>query len=94
MEKNNDSMAKHVAPGFGEKKMTRKEAIKTTGFIAASAATMLVLLSNPAKAGGRGHTCSPSGDQHGGDDYRNHQNNNNNNNNNGNNNNNNGGWRR
>ena len=33
-----------------EKKITRKEAIKKTGYIAVSAATMMILLSNPNKA--------------------------------------------
>jgi len=33
-----------------EKKITRKEAIKKTGYIAISAATMMILLSNPNKA--------------------------------------------
>ena len=32
------------------KKITRKEAIKKVGYIALSAATMMVLLSNPLKA--------------------------------------------
>jgi len=33
-----------------EKKITRKEALKKTGYIALSAATMMILLSNPNKA--------------------------------------------
>lgn len=33
-----------------QKKISRKEAIKKSGFIALSAATMLVLLNNPAHA--------------------------------------------
>jgi len=33
-----------------EKKITRKEALKKTGYIAPSAATMMILLSNPNKA--------------------------------------------
>jgi hypothetical protein len=32
------------------KKMTRKEALKKSGYIALSASTMLMLLSNPQKA--------------------------------------------
>ena len=33
-----------------EKRITRKEAIKKTAYIALSAATMMILLSNPDKA--------------------------------------------
>jgi hypothetical protein len=33
-----------------DKKITRKEAIKKAGYIAFSAATMMILLSNPLKA--------------------------------------------
>ena len=33
-----------------EKKITRKEAIKKAGYIAFTAATMMILLSNPLKA--------------------------------------------
>jgi len=33
-----------------EKNITRKEAIKKAGYIALSAATMMILLSNPLKA--------------------------------------------
>ena len=33
-----------------DKKITRKKAIKKTGYIAISAATMMILLSNPYKA--------------------------------------------
>ncbi len=45
-------IAKKEIANFGEKKISRKEAIKRTGYIAASAATMMILLSNPAQAGG------------------------------------------
>ena len=45
---------KEIAPkkitDLEEKKITRKEAIKKTGYIAVSAATMMILLSNPNKA--------------------------------------------
>jgi len=45
---------KEIAPkkitDLEEKKITRKEAIKKTGYIAISAATMMILLSNPNKA--------------------------------------------
>jgi hypothetical protein len=33
-----------------DKKITRKEAIKKSGYIAVSAATMMILLGNPQKA--------------------------------------------
>ena len=33
-----------------DKKMTRKEAIRKSGYIAISAATMMILISNPNKA--------------------------------------------
>ncbi len=42
------------------KKISRKEAIKKTGYMAASAATMMVLLSNSAQAG-HGHKGSKRG---------------------------------
>jgi hypothetical protein len=45
---------KDIAPENQEetndKKISRKEAIKKTGYIALSAATMMILLSNPLKA--------------------------------------------
>lgn len=67
MEKRTDDISKKSESGLGDQKMTRKEAIKKTGFIAASAATMMVLLSNPAQAHRRsGYSCSPSGDGSGG----------------------------
>jgi hypothetical protein len=39
--------------GLKEKKITRKDAIRKTGYIAISAATMMLLLSNPQKAQGQ-----------------------------------------
>ena len=42
-----------------EKVMNRKEAIKKTGYIALSTATMMLLISEPAKANG-GPTSSPA----------------------------------
>lgn len=38
---------------FSERKISRKEAIKKTGYMAASAATMMVLLSNQSQANRR-----------------------------------------
>ena len=44
--------AKKKIADFEEKKITRKEAIKKTGYMAVSAATMMVLLNSPkAQAG-------------------------------------------
>ena len=51
MKKKTEDIAKGKDPGLnGDRRMTRKEAIKKTGYIAVSAATMMILLSNPAKA--------------------------------------------
>ena len=52
MKNEKEEIAKKEMTNFGEKKISRKEAIKRTGYMAASAATMMVLLSNPAKADG------------------------------------------
>lgn len=44
-----------------EKTISRRGAIKRTGYIAASAATMMILLSNPTQAGSRhAHQSSPA----------------------------------
>lgn len=51
MKKKTEDIAKGKDAGLnGDRRMTRKEAIKKTGYIAVSAATMMILLSNPAKA--------------------------------------------
>ena len=50
MEKPKTDVGKKIQDSLG-KKMTRKEAIKKTGYAAASAATMMILLSNNATAG-------------------------------------------
>ncbi len=47
-----------------EKKITRKQAIKKAGYMAASAATMMVLLGNSTKASGM--VVDPGGDPAGG----------------------------
>ena len=52
-EKDNKIAKEQVANSKGEK-MTRKEAIKKTGYVAASAATMMLLLNNRAEAHGHG----------------------------------------
>lgn len=46
------------ATGVGGKPITRKEAIKKTGLIAASAATAMILLGSP-----KAQACSPAPDQ-------------------------------
>ncbi|MDP2334869.1 MAG: hypothetical protein Q8N05_00165 [Bacteroidota bacterium] len=43
-------IAKKEIDNFQEKKISRKDAIKKTGYFAVSAATMMILLSNPNKA--------------------------------------------
>lgn len=45
-----EEMANAKAADPKDKKITRKEAIKKTGYMAVSAATMLILLSNPNRA--------------------------------------------
>lgn len=40
----------HVYENKSEMQMSRKEAIKKTGYLALSAATMMLLLNSPAKA--------------------------------------------
>jgi hypothetical protein len=50
MEKKPNESANNLISDFTEKKMTRKEAIKKTGLVAASATTMMVLLSKKSDA--------------------------------------------
>jgi len=50
MKKKIEEIAKEKMSGLKSKKMTRKEAIKKAGYIAVSAATMVILLSKPDKA--------------------------------------------
>jgi len=50
MKKKIQEIASDEMKGLKERKISRKEAIKKTGFIVASAATMMILLSNPNKA--------------------------------------------
>jgi len=49
-EKNKSAKKGQVQANESEKKISRKEAIKKTGYVALSAATMMLLLSNPAQA--------------------------------------------
>jgi len=56
MKKEVQKENKVISEEVGNKKITRKEAIKKTGYVALSAATMMLLLSSPAK----GNTTSPA----------------------------------
>jgi hypothetical protein len=60
MENKFKEIAKKEIENFGEKKISRKDAIKRTGYMAVSAATMMILLSNSAQADGRGSAPSTS----------------------------------
>lgn len=50
MEKKLQEIDKKELEVLHEKKISRKEAIKKTGYIAVSAATMMILLSSPSQA--------------------------------------------
>lgn len=50
MKKDNKEVSRNKNSRKPEEKISRKEAIKKTGFIAASAATMILLLGSPEKA--------------------------------------------
>jgi hypothetical protein len=52
MKKKIEEVAKAQLTEFGEKKISRKDAIKRTGYMAVSAATMMILLSQPGHANG------------------------------------------
>lgn len=55
MKKQLKDLAKKTADDIANKPISRKEAIKKTGYVALSAATMMLLLNNPAQAArGRG----------------------------------------
>jgi hypothetical protein len=61
MKKEIESMAKKAVSDIANKPISRKEAIKKTGYLAVSAATMMLLLSNPADAKNgkpKGGSCS------------------------------------
>ena len=51
MEKPIKNLEKKAVSDIASKPISRKEAIKKTGYIAVSAATMMLLLSNPVEAG-------------------------------------------
>jgi hypothetical protein len=59
MENKLVEIAKKEIENFDTKKISRKDAIKRTGYIAASAATMMILLSNPSQAGPRTSAPAP-----------------------------------
>jgi hypothetical protein len=81
MEEKKEEIRETKVISFAERKISRKEAIKRTGYMAASAATMMVLLSSQSQARGRdGIPASPVTTNHG-----NHGNGNNGNHGNGNN---------
>jgi hypothetical protein len=71
MEKNLSKMEQKQDADVQEKKITRKQAIKKAGLIAASTATMMVMLNNNSQAmvvpkdgfkpGGGGKHCWPKG---------------------------------
>lgn len=48
--KNKKEITNNVTPVNTDKKMTRKEAIKKSGYIALTAATMMILVSTPKHA--------------------------------------------
>jgi hypothetical protein len=50
MKKKEATIAKEITEDTNSNLITRKEAIKKTAYIALSAATMMILLSNPQKA--------------------------------------------
>ena len=50
MKKGINEITKEKAAELTGRKITRKEAIKKTGYIAVSAATMMILLGSPKKA--------------------------------------------
>jgi hypothetical protein len=52
MENKLVEITKSEIENFDKKKISRKDAIKRTGYIAASAATMMILLSSPSNANG------------------------------------------
>ena len=50
MKKKIEELAENEAVDMTEKMITRKQAIKKAGYIAVSAATMMILLSSPSQA--------------------------------------------
>jgi len=50
MEKKTEKIVSEKLIDLKDKKMTRKEAIRKSGYIAVSAATMMILIGSPNKA--------------------------------------------
>lgn len=50
MKKKTEEITNGKKADLRDKKMTRKEAIRKSGYLAVSAATMMILISNPNKA--------------------------------------------
>ena len=64
MKKEIETLAKKTASDLANKPISRKEAIKKTGYMAVSAATMMLLLNTPAHAGtSHGNNGYGNGDQ-------------------------------
>jgi hypothetical protein len=59
-QKNKDNKEVQETKATNERTMSRKEAIRKTGYIALSAATMMLLLSKPEKAQAQSSPASPS----------------------------------
>jgi len=77
MKKEIEKVEKKAVSGIASKPISRKEAIKKTGYMAVSAATMMLLLSDPAQAGGGrggrgggGHSGGPRGSYCGSNDQK------------------------
>ena len=64
MKKEIENLAKKAVADIASKPISRKEAIRKTGYMAVSAATMMLLLNNPAQAG-------PQTSNHGNNGYGN-----------------------
>lgn len=60
MKKKFQEIAKKEIEGLHEKKISRKEAIKKTGYMAISAATMMILLSSPKAQASSSAPASPT----------------------------------
>lgn len=63
MKKEIETLAKKTASDLANKPISRKEAIKKTGYMAVSAATMMLLLNTPAQAESSKNNGWGNGDQ-------------------------------
>jgi hypothetical protein len=61
IENQRDQQKENIEPEKDPKLINRKEALKKTGFIALSAATMLLLLNKPDKAVAQSPAAPPGG---------------------------------